>query len=88
MLPQCDSRISRSDSGTYQRIAVNLAKAVVINSKDGLYDMEKYRNFMLLYSSSIYYYLQKKPSEDHCKLWSNAILYDCALNLEAECNQK
>ena len=38
---------------------MNLAKAVVINSKDGLYDMEKDRNFMLLYSSSIYYYLQK-----------------------------
>ena len=44
-------------------VVVNLAKkVVVINSKDGLYDMEKDRNFMLLYSSfsySIYYYLQK-----------------------------
>ena len=38
-----------------ERIAVNLAKAVVINSKDGLYDMEKDRNFMLLYSSSSIY---------------------------------
>ena len=38
----------------------------------------------------VYYILlfAEKPSEDHCKLWSNAILYDCVLNLEAECNQK
>ena len=49
---------------TFSRIrivVVNLVKkVVVINSKDGLYDMEKDRNFMLFYSSSsIYYYLQK-----------------------------